>query len=354
MPLKKYGVLKGRAIDCRLGVGQSPHYQVHVIDDSTDYRIAINVKSKLAPSQLGYLVDDSFSHPVTEFLNALDPGFHDLASAPNSGATDYIRGNLFDPFKMKPLPHSVPGPDNDLNEKIDAYVSRAIEDEQATVYAFGERWGPEPSKKDKHFGFLPGNGIHDIHMNQGNTPQFMQDDGVWQDGALFIYFPEIRGGDEELLFPEQWIGVFLAFQSQVWHTDDSTGHALPGFPRGLPSVVPDGPNGGIADGRIQIVAALVNPVGHDPGLETVTILNTTADTIDLTGWMIADKHKQRSALPSEPLAAGETKRVRLSGDGAQLGNKGGIITLLDPNEVKVHGVSYTRGQAKPQGTTIVF
>ena len=47
---------------------------------------------------------------------------------------------------MKPLPHAVPGPDNDLNEKIDAYVSRAVQDELATVYAFGERWGPEPNK----------------------------------------------------------------------------------------------------------------------------------------------------------------------------------------------------------------
>ena len=45
MPLERYGVLKGRPIRTRLGEGQSPHYQVHIIDDTTDYRIAINVKS---------------------------------------------------------------------------------------------------------------------------------------------------------------------------------------------------------------------------------------------------------------------------------------------------------------------
>ena len=354
MPLKEYGVLKGRAIDSRLGAGQSPHFQVHMIDDDTDYRIAINVKSKLSPSELGYVVDDAFSHPVTEFLKSIDSGFHELASVPNSGAIDFIRGNLFDPTKMKPLPHSVPGPDNDLNEKINAYVARAIEDELATVYAFGERWGPEPHKKDKHFGFLPGNGIHDIHMNQGNSARFMNDNGVWQDGALFIHFPEIVNTDGGVVFPEQWVGVFLAFQSQTWHTNDSTGYALPGFPPGLPGQPIGGGGEEESDGRIRIVAALVNPPGHDPGLEHVTILNTTPDSIDLSGWSVVDKHKQKKTLDSMSIGAGEAKMIALSGENVQLSNKGGIISLLDPNGVKVHGVAYTKKQARMQGWSIVF
>ena len=40
--------------------------------------------------------------------------------------------------------------------------------------------------RDKIFGFLPGNGIHDIHMNQGNSSRFVRDDGVWQDGGLLM------------------------------------------------------------------------------------------------------------------------------------------------------------------------
>ena len=70
---------------------------------------------------------------------------------------------------MRPLPFSLPGFDNDLNEKLDRVMQRAVADENALVYAFGERWGPEPGTKDKYFGFLPGNGIHDIHMNQGDA-----------------------------------------------------------------------------------------------------------------------------------------------------------------------------------------
>jgi uncharacterized protein YukJ len=70
-----------------------------------------------------------------------------------------------------------PGRTN-LNEKIDFCVQRALAEEDAMICAFGERWGPEPSTRDKYFGFKPGNGIHDIHMNQGNAAEFKKDDGV--------------------------------------------------------------------------------------------------------------------------------------------------------------------------------
>ncbi len=230
MALKQYGVLKGKAINKIIGQGSSPHYEVHLIDDTTDYRIAINVKSNLAPSELMYLIIDDFQHPVLENLVHLDNGFTALQSAPNKMALDFIRGNLFDPRQMRPLPHNVPGPDNDLNEKIDAYVQRAIGDERASIYAFGERWGPENGIKDKYFGFKPGNGVHDIHMNQGNVGDFVKDDGVWQDGGLLFHFPSIDKvtvGVGVEIWPEQWVAVFLAFQSQCWHTDDHTGHRLP-------------------------------------------------------------------------------------------------------------------------------
>ena len=41
---------------------------------------------------------------------------------------------------MIPLPPEKAGADNDLNEKIERYIKRAIE-EKAIIYAFGERWG---------------------------------------------------------------------------------------------------------------------------------------------------------------------------------------------------------------------
>jgi uncharacterized protein YukJ len=343
MPLARYGVLKGRPIRTRLGEGQSPHYQVHIIDDTTDYRIAVNVKSKLSPSELLYLVDENFDHPVLNELRLLPAGFTALLSRPGGAAIDFIRGNFFDPRDMRPLPFNVPGPDNDLNERIDAVMSRALADEQAMVYAFGQRWGPEATKKDKYFGFLPGNGIHDIHMNQGNTGQFANDNGVWQDGAMLVQFPAADG------VPEQWVGVFLAFQSQAWHTDDVTGHPLPDAPVGEQPGQP--PVAGTNDAVVYIAAALVNPIGPAPEHETVTLLNRSPLTVDVTGWSLANRSKAKHAL-SGTIAAGQTMVVTLPQQ-VPLSNDGGIITLLDAAGLKVHGVSYTKADAK-EGWTIVF
>jgi uncharacterized protein YukJ len=66
MPLKRYGVLKGSVVVARReDDSDSPHYQVHLCAGSTSYRIAVNVKSMMSPSELLFLVDDRFRHPVT-------------------------------------------------------------------------------------------------------------------------------------------------------------------------------------------------------------------------------------------------------------------------------------------------
>src|SRR5215212_8886888 len=124
MPLKNYGILKGKAIEVRLGAGQSPHYQVYIVDDTTDYRIAINVQSALSPSELEYLIDDRFTHPLTALLEEVPLGFTKVASKPGTTAVDFIRANLFDRTKMRPLPFNLPGLDNDLNEKVGSVMQR--------------------------------------------------------------------------------------------------------------------------------------------------------------------------------------------------------------------------------------
>lgn len=348
MPLKNYGILKGKAIEVRPGAGQNPHYQVYIVDDTTDYRIAINVQSKLAPSELEYLIDDRFSHPITALLEEIPKGFTHITSKPGTSALDYIRGNLFDRTKMQPLPFNVPGFDNDLNEKIDNVMQRAVADEEAIVYAFGERWGPEKNKKDKYFGFLPGNGIHDIHMNQSNVGQFAGDDGVWQDGGVMVHFPT-QG---------QWVAVFLKFQSQGWHTDDKTGHKIGPteqpvvtpvvpFPPGPPPL----PTSDDPQGLVRIVAALVNSV-KSPEIEIVTLLNASPREISLQGWSLADTQKNKQKL-SGSLKSGEARAVQVAKPVA-LSNKGGIISILDETGLKVDGVSYTKAQASNPGWTIVF
>ncbi|MBC6975816.1 YukJ family protein [Bacillus sp. Xin] len=214
MPLKNYGVLKGIALQSMIGKGKTPHYQVHLQDESgVDYRIAINVKSQSYPSEVLYFASENIKSEAITILPTLPFGFTEIKDNKPEIALDYVRGNLFDSKQMIPLPPEKSGANNDLNEKIEHYIKRAIE-EKAIIYAFGERWGPEHNTPDRYFHFKPGNGIHDIHMNQGNVEEWENDDGVWQDGGIFIHFEK----------EEKWIGIFLAFQSQSWCTDEE-GHA---------------------------------------------------------------------------------------------------------------------------------
>jgi uncharacterized protein YukJ len=298
MPLQHYGVLKGRAVAARREDGaDTPHYQVQIVADTTDYRIAVNVRSKSAPSELLFLVDDQFEHLITAQLADLPLGWSPLPSRPGGVALDFIRANLFDRLDMRSLPSSLPGPDNDLSDQLEHYIMRAIGESEALVYVFGQRWGPE-RLPDKIFGFRPGNGVHDIHMNQGNVPPFVRDDGVWQDGGLLIALPATN----------QWVGIFLAFQSQAWHTDDVTGHRSS-------DVQDPGP-------------------GPDPNPGE------------------PDRMKHMHTL-SGTLAPGATLVVALP-PAVQLGNRGGLISLLNRQGLKVDGVAYTEEQADKEGWTIVF
>jgi uncharacterized protein YukJ len=354
MSLRNYGVLSASVIDHRLASGANAHFQLHLVDDATHYRIAVNVESKMQPSEIEYLIDSDFRHPILDAVAALPSGWNELEHKPGGVALDFIRSNLFNRDDMRPLPFDVPGPDNDLNEKLEHYVRRAIGDEQATAYAFGQRWGPEKGKTDKIFGFLPGNGVHDLHMNQANVGEFVRDDGLYQDGALLLHFAAQK----------QWVAIFLKFQSQTWHTDDTTGHQIaggaapqPGAAPGAPAAEPGapGPQPGVAigagDGTVRIIAALVNAV-TSPETEFVTLLNTTAEAIDLGGWKLSDRDKNTMALAGT-IAAGETLRVQLNPP-VVLPNRGGVMTLLDAAGLKVDGVSYTGEQAAEPGRTIAF
>lgn len=172
---------------------------------------------------------------------------------------------------------------------------------------------------------------HDIHMNQGSTGSFKRTNGVWQDGGMLIHFES----------EDRWVAVFLAFQSQCWHTDDEKGNCI-GAPE-QPAEEKD----------VVIIAARVNPTGHDPGRETVLLLNTMSHSIDMNGWTLMDKNKRKHQLEGK-LAPGDVLTVTLSGQTIQLSNKGSIITLLNSEGLKVHGVQYTKKDASGQGRTIVF
>jgi len=105
---------------------------------------------------------------------------------------------------------------------------------------------------------------------------------------------------------------------------------------------------------IRMIAALVNPTGDDVGKESITIINTGSTTLTLNNWRIVDKNGNSSNFSIAAIGGGDTYRIVLDGNGAQLSNKDGIIRLLNDQGEMVHLVSYSRGQIREQGRTIVF
>jgi uncharacterized protein YukJ len=327
MPIEHYGVLKGKASASLRATAQSEHYQILINQGNHPHRIAINTKSNEAPSQVLYYASDDFHHEITDALKQanLADGFTALESKPGGLALDFIRRNLFDHAEMIALPSRGPGDNDDLNDRLDFFAQLAIRDDSAVVYAFGQHW-QDNSGKDKYFAEInPSTGIHDIHMNQGNPAgNFFGDNGIWQDGGLLFHFASRN----------RWAAVFTAFQSQSFHTDDVHGN---------PITKPQPPDQSKAN--IRIIAAMVNPKGEEPGKEYIILLNKTNQDVNLSGWQIVDKLKKADIIGNQVLPAGDTVRIRLTGQGAQLSNKGGNITLLNKESVKIDGVTYTKEDA---------
>jgi uncharacterized protein YukJ len=294
---------------------------------------------------LVYWFDRDFKHPITDSLPTR-PGFHQRSKT--VPGLDYIRGNLFDINDGTILPHLEPGERNDIIDYISPILNKAIE-ERATIYIFGE-----PFSKGEE-------GIHDVHMNQGNDGKFRESNGTQQDGGILLHFPN----------DDHWEGIFLAFGVQKPHTD---GNGNPIGNNDFVDLLEGTDNRTLIDGTppfrttgghelddgtlpfpIFIRAALLNPTGPDQSTtgqpETVYLVNKSTRPVDLTGFSILNRDRAQQHL-SGTIAGQSSKGLAVPN--APLSNNGGTISLLDGKGLKVHGVSYTRAQAKREGELVYF
>ena len=211
MARKRYCVLKGRPVALALDDDDKPHVEIKVAARG-DYRVAVNAQSTQPPHELLFASVDPFEHTILRAMHALPYGLNDLTRRRGLGL-DYTRG-LIRRGQMKVAPFRLKGPNNDLRELLGLALAEAIKTKDASLYAFGESWGPEPHRPDQYFDFSPGQGVHDVHMNQGSRGRFRGANRPRQDGALFLHFPSQK----------RWVALFLAFQSQSWKNDIKTGH----------------------------------------------------------------------------------------------------------------------------------
>ena len=225
MPITNYSVLAGRPTAGKVVTGSSAHYQITMQANGGPFTVAVNIQS-VDGSEVLYAVVEKFTPPDQAALTALPMGMTALASAPGGLALDFVREqidgeSMITQQQMTLLPKTpakgAKGLSSEeamrrtaaaaaLQNAVVTLLNMTIADKDAVIYAFGSSYA-DSGKVD---------GIHDIHMNQGNPVGgqgggFSGDNGVWQDGALFINLPS-KG---------TWTAIFIAFQSESWTTDAS-------------------------------------------------------------------------------------------------------------------------------------
>jgi uncharacterized protein YukJ len=319
---------------------RTPHYYIHLAGAGEQYRVAVNTRSGTSRhrrAHILYLADDDFRHPIVDRLADVGDGFHDVPSHPGGIALDYQRGGMFDRRHMRRIPANLPGPDNDLVDELDERVAFAIANPEVRLYAYGTRWGPEPDLTDFVFGFRPGNGIHDVHMNQGNRDEHWRDNSIWSDGGLLFREPD----------PGRWSAIFLAFQSQSWHTDEH-GDPIP-YPTSSNRRRIAGKDG---QPRVRIVAAFVHPNEEETGAEHVAVLNDGDEPLLVAGWRLLNRAGDGVVLEGS-VPPREIRRFPLPAE-VQLSTLGGTIRLLNERGDEIDGVSYTRREARRKRGSLTF
>jgi uncharacterized protein YukJ len=226
MPIPEYSTLKGSLIlgvpyYLNRGYKGDPHYNLIIKAKGARYRVAINTMSQ-DNSEIAFLLDNYFNHPVVDQLRALPEGMHS-----NAARLDYWRDKrLVDIRRFTQLPFEAKGDGNDLNDLFADMLTTKVKQtalqkcqisgtnyteyrdayppvSPVTVYAIGSAFGMG----------TPGQGIHDIHMNQGNLGSHQKDNGIYTDGALIV---EVSNSVR---------AFFSAFQTQRLPTD-SKGNPL--------------------------------------------------------------------------------------------------------------------------------
>jgi uncharacterized protein YukJ len=353
MPIASYGVWRAKPLSYTYETDKddpiSPHLSLIFGDGKTGKaRAAINIKSgDHADSRLVYWVVPAFEHPITSQLETLEPGFHPLKGGggrqPDDLRLDYIRGNLFQKQTGRLLPHDIPEENNDMIDVLKPVMEEAIS-QKATIYLYGSHFSNN------------GQGIHNVHMNQGSPRKFQKDNGIHQDGGFILQFEN------------HWKAIFLGFASQAAHTSDDPPYPGDPVPKSgyvtwadfLDSKLPDEKRRKceVNDTPVLISQALVNPPGPDnqPGSrpETVSLNNRTAKEVELKGWKITNQAGQVEELPSGATLPATKAASTFEVPNCPLSNKGGVITLLNAQGLKVHGVSYTKVQAKQGGGVVSF
>jgi hypothetical protein len=212
MPLPNYGVLCGTfdhfEKESPDNFGKWFHGFIYVNTPNGIYQCAVDVNSPTG--QFEYMMLGGLDPTLFANVSALSNGYHELPRTSASGAIDYIRSPLVNQAKgclalILGLMNSIFGTNkkvwtinagDEALDKLSAMITNSTR-----LYVFGAPYT------------YGGNGVHDIHLNQGDPPgsQWYAANGIWQDGCVIA----ARPGETKLS------GYFGKFVTQSLNTDNN-------------------------------------------------------------------------------------------------------------------------------------
>ncbi len=319
----------------------NPHIWVILHAGDQQWFATINVRSnKDAPgdpigkSYLYYLIDADFSHPIVPSILARPLGLSPVERSYAGGAIDFQRGNLFNPNDMRVLPLEGVS-DDGLVHRLSGLLELA-KSQNCDVFFYGNAFPKNnPTQTDAVFGYTPDTpfGLDKVLMAQGDSREVniqLHENGIWHDGACFIWDPTSK----------RMTAIFLAFQSQGWHTNDNgdlifgaTGCEAPAcdFSAGAGTMLP------VPKRLAEITSAHRAP----DGAASLVVANMGAAALDLTGWRLLVDTVTSFPLPATILAAGQPFSAPLPA--GSLSDAGGLLTLINSAQLRVDGVAYLGG-----------
>jgi uncharacterized protein YukJ len=187
MPLAQYGVLKADLFISQEQIDQGKWFHgifYVLLPNTTIPQRCVTDFSSANKDRIQYKIFNNLDAELFSKIAALPDGYTSLSPDASSGALDYIRSPL--------LGAGGAGSISDGWVVSDGEVAVAVLQTQLNagplkMYVFGEPFqDPSPMTED---GVESQNGMHNIHMNQGDPAKssdghdHQADDGIWQDGA---------------------------------------------------------------------------------------------------------------------------------------------------------------------------
>jgi uncharacterized protein YukJ len=342
MAAKSYNCLRGKVhAVAPAEPASNPHLWVLLAAGGDQWFATINVRSDKDPpnqpagvSFLYYLIDADFQHPFQPSILARPEGLSSVDRSYAGGAMDYQRAGLFDPADMRVLPPEGPGHDG-LTQRLIQMLNLA-KDQDCDVFFYGSAFAKDnPHQTDAAFGYTPTTpfGVHNVHMCQGDPQAIdagLHENGTWHDGAGFIWDGRAR----------RMTAIFLSFQTQGWHTND-TGALLFGTTGAEAPAYDYSTGDGALIAPAPRVARLTSAHCGPDGAASAVLTNMSQAPLDLASWSLIIDTARVIPLPATRLGPSAPLSVELPANG--LSHAGGLLMLRNAAGLSVHCAAYLGG-----------